>query len=232
MKSLAVLLLLTAGAFAETNDIFVAVERNDVKNVATILKADPSQAGKVAFSGGGTPLHSAAFRGNVEIVKLLLDNGASPNTKDRDNIETPLHRAAACPSNEVVKLLLAKGGDPNIKRRDGQTPLHVAAERGRKDNVATLLAAKADPKAVENTNAFTPLHLAVVYRPAGIWYRGSLAEALKKLEDDYQGIAQLLLDAGATLNAKTKNGKTPLGYAIERKRPEMEAFLRQRNAAE
>ena len=38
----------------------------------------------------GTPLHSAAFRGRLEIAKALLDHGANADAKN-DQAETPLH---------------------------------------------------------------------------------------------------------------------------------------------
>ena len=33
----------------------------------------------------GTPIHYAVLRGHVEVMKMLLQNRADPNTKDIDN---------------------------------------------------------------------------------------------------------------------------------------------------
>ena len=40
--------------------------------------------------GGWTSLHVAAFNGNLEMIKLLLQSGAQINSKDNDDW-TPLH---------------------------------------------------------------------------------------------------------------------------------------------
>lgn len=40
---------------------------------------------------GVTPLHRAAYRGNTEIVQLLLRGGASPSAQDCDG-KTALHK--------------------------------------------------------------------------------------------------------------------------------------------
>ena len=71
------------------------------------------------------PLHTAAFRGRVEDVKLLLERGADPNAKDNAG-RTPLHFAAFRGHVEIVKLLLERGADPWIADNDGRIPLDYA----------------------------------------------------------------------------------------------------------
>lgn len=44
--------------------------------------------------------------------------------------------------------------------------------------------------------------------------------------------AKLLLEHGAEINAKTKDGKTPLAFALSRSQTEMAAFLRRRGAVQ
>jgi ankyrin repeat protein len=52
--------------------------------------------GETAVDGarGYTPLHSAAFHGNTEAVKVLLKHGANPRTRDRKYYATPAGWAA------------------------------------------------------------------------------------------------------------------------------------------
>lgn len=45
-------------------------------------------------------------------------------------------------------------------------------------------------------------------------------------------LAALLLEHGAGINVKTKDGKTPLAFAISRNQVEMATFLRERGAAQ
>ncbi len=71
---------------------------------------------------GWTPLMSAVTKNedcdNTEMVRLLLDNGASPNHvyisgKDRQHATTPLMIAIDSGSVDTVRTLLEKGADPN-----------------------------------------------------------------------------------------------------------------------
>ena len=45
---------------------------------------------ELADNFGNRPLHFACDHGHIETINLLLENGASPNSRDRDG-ETPLH---------------------------------------------------------------------------------------------------------------------------------------------
>jgi uncharacterized protein len=77
---------------------------------------------------GWTPLHCAAFKGDLEVVELLLDKGAPPDTRDNKNKWTALHYAAAHGHSRLIAPLIKAGADPNaVSGPDRNTPLHVAA---------------------------------------------------------------------------------------------------------
>ena len=94
-----------------------------------------------------TPLMMAAAMGRVEIVKLLLENGANPNVGEEFSHDSTLANKRlfaslmlAVESNnaEVVRLLLLNGANPNIEILKGQ-PLQKAIENNRIDIVIMLL---------------------------------------------------------------------------------------------
>jgi ankyrin repeat protein len=75
------------------------------------------------------PLHSAAAREDVTIVRMLLTAGADPNARQQMDF-TPLHAAAQNGNSEMVEVLLAAGADPTLTSADGRTAADCAAERG------------------------------------------------------------------------------------------------------
>lgn len=69
-----------------------------------------------------TILYCACKKGNVEIVRWLLEKGAHHDIRDR-NLSTPLHAAAYYNHIEVVKLLLLEyEANPNVVNRWGSKP--------------------------------------------------------------------------------------------------------------
>ena len=105
-----------------------------------------------------TILMQASRAGDVDSVKLLLQNGADPNLKDTMGWAALHH--TAIPSKKtnhsyVAKLLLESGADINIKDNKKRTPLHRAAQYGYKESVILFLEYGADPNAIDY-NGWTP----------------------------------------------------------------------------
>ena len=73
---------------------------------------------------GTTLLHSASNSGNMELVCLLIQEGADVNAQDEDG-ESPLHSAMAKSDNyNVARTLIENGADLSCKALDGRTPFH------------------------------------------------------------------------------------------------------------
>ncbi|XP_062068561.1 ankyrin repeat domain-containing protein 31 isoform X4 [Lepus europaeus] len=74
---------------------------------------------------GESRLHLAARRGNLSLVKTLIDSGANVNLKDHAGW-TPLHEASQKGCSDVIIELLNAGANVNCGNLDGILPLHDA----------------------------------------------------------------------------------------------------------
>ncbi len=110
---------------------------------------------------GFTPLGLAAFFGNADAVRVLLDHGAAVDRSDRSRFaNTALDAAAAANHADVVRILLAAGAPVNVRDSVRATPLHKAAQHGNAEVVRMLLEKGADVTAVGDDGA-TPLAYAL-----------------------------------------------------------------------
>ena len=81
---------------------------------------------------GWTPLHYAATSGQLEMIKLLIDEHAYIDTES-PNQSTPLMLAAMYGTEAAVKLLLQEGADPSVKNQLGLNAADFAAKAERMD---------------------------------------------------------------------------------------------------
>ena len=155
---------------------------------------------RVRGNGGTTPLHFAAYHGDLEMVRVLLDYKADVNVRADDGW-TPLHtvsqgsRTGVAPFNfpqlwlEVARLLIEHGADVNARKDDGQASLHLVGTAG---VVHLLLEHGANVGAVDNEGR-PPLHLAAGYGTTEV--------------------VRVLLEHGANVDAVDNEGRTPLHSA-------------------
>lgn len=220
--------------------LHVAAAAGDVEQVKRLINAGhPINAQHP--SGSLTPLHKAAGEGRADVVQVLVEAGAHLNYKT-DNGQTPLHLAAKIGSVEICKLLIEAGANPTLIDKDNTTPRGIAAQEGHTE-VAELFPEDRFSRKTENDsvvdsdlyNAVSNGHTEVV--------KTLIAEMRKgKHFDGYYGwdmntvgredgndntllhvaaangdaqIANLLLEAGASVTAKNNHNKTPVDLAHE-----------------
>jgi ankyrin repeat protein len=87
---------------------------------------------------GGAALAFAADKGNIEILEVLIKNGADVNATDDEMGITPLMDAAYMNQVAAVETLLKYGADKNISDKNGKTAIEYATQRKNKRIVKIL----------------------------------------------------------------------------------------------
>jgi ankyrin repeat protein len=101
---------------------------------------------------GNSILHIACWKGNTDMVLMLLMRGADINATDSKGY-TPLLVAIEFNHDDLATLLLQRGADINIANQALCLPLHVAALSGCKNVVVPLLQRGADIDAIETVRS-------------------------------------------------------------------------------
>ncbi len=188
--------------------IIEAVKGGDVQQVKAILQRSNTAAGNSEVNrrgqSGDTPLSVASRKGNIGIVKLLIEYGAMVDGGKEGRNRTPLIEAAGQGQTEVVQYLIAKGADVNAKRQGVTALLAAFTERhspfsapgDEQKTIRSLLENGADVNVQDESwmkTGRTPLMLAVAQGDAAL--------------------VQLILSKGANLDLKNKDGDTALSLA-------------------
>ncbi|HEX5228693.1 MAG TPA: ankyrin repeat domain-containing protein [Bryobacteraceae bacterium] len=127
----------------------------------------------------------------VDLMKTLLDHGANPNAA----LKTPTLQRAHTP------------GEPSLN--EGSTPLMRAAKNGDSDAIRLLLKYGADPNARQKNQTTALMFAAGLGRGTGAFTKDYATEA-ELLES-----VQVLVAAGADVNAVNDTGETPLHYGAQ-----------------
>ncbi|CAG8579977.1 12288_t:CDS:2, partial [Racocetra fulgida] len=105
-------------------------------------------------------LHYCAWKGNIKILKFLLDN--EETLGHDDNGKTPLHWAASEGHETTVKYLIELNASlVNEVDKNNETALYDAVWNGHINVIEILLKEKADIN-IENKNNWKPLDIAII----------------------------------------------------------------------
>jgi len=208
--------------------LLTAIIEDDRSTVRQLLKAEPALATALIAKprlcqskifhwiyAGDTALHLAAAGHRVELVRVLLDAGADPNSARNHRKSGPLHYTADGYVNgrawnpkrqvQTIQTLLEAGADISAQDKNGATPLHRAVRTRCADAVQFLLEHGSDAK-LKNKPGSTPFHLAAQNTGRG----GSGAEAAKAAQGQ---IIQHFLAYGLSPDLKDSKGKSVLDWA-------------------
>lgn len=215
---------------------------NDLDKMKLLLQygADINDSSR----SGNTALLVACGAGSSSAtIQWLLDNGASPFAKRWGN-ETAFMRASQYSDTAILGLLLAKGSDINAHPW-GFTPLMYAARSGNWPGIFWLLNHGADPNIMDETGTTILLWAAEQNNLAAVKAlvkKTSDINTIDKIagmtplmwaaynEHDNPQIIQILLDNGAKINIKAKNGSTALSWALKKGNTATVALLRKAGA--
>jgi hypothetical protein len=130
---------------ASEPDFFFAVAVGDMDRVKLLLAKDEKLAVTAGdpqdiLADGAQPLHLAAFTGQFEIAKLLVEKGASVNDRGSWANTEPLEKACWADRPEIVTFLLDHGAKIDGTDSDfTHSPLFNAAQDGHPDVVKILI---------------------------------------------------------------------------------------------
>ncbi len=133
-------------------DLHSAVFTGDLETIRQHIKAG-SDLNVLEPSRASTPLITAAYLGNTEAAKILIDAGAELNYQNADG-STALHTAAVFGKTNVAKILIDAGIDVNSQNNQGASALHTATFFCHVEIVEALLAKGAD-KTLKNKTGQT-----------------------------------------------------------------------------
>jgi len=204
----------------EVIDAITAVSQNDSNALQKLLDSglDPNLTGVENYQAS---LLSIACRNNsIDMVKLLLANGADVNIKGHGDYTSLMWAAESAKTTELMELLITEGADINPIAQDGVNALikaifGVLSDSGSLAAVKLLIEKGMDVNyAIDDEGA--PGYNALMF-----------AVRWGKIE-----VAKYLISVDADVNAQAGSGDTPLSIAVEEEHEAIIKLLKEAGAKE
>ena len=174
----------------------------------------------------GNALQPAAYQGNVSLVEFLLSKSVDVNAQGNEG-GMALTAASSGAHESIVRLLLSAGANINADSEGWGTALISASTRGHESIVRLLLSAGAD------VNAYSEIRETPLMAASGFNKDASVVQLLLAHNANVNAIGgvfgtalnsasfygnldavRILLDGGADVNARERQNKMALEYAI------------------
>ena len=169
---------------------------------ACVLKAATVNSHSLGCARGDTALHYAVSLDycSCDVLNCLIENGADVNVRKEYSKRTPLMIAAHCKNLNAVEFLLKHGAIVDVQDKRNKSSLHYGVEGALLsgdtsfDVVSCLLNHGADINAPMN---------------------GKYTALMMACRSQHVRLVKFLLQQGANVQEKDKDGKTALHFACE-----------------
>jgi RNA polymerase sigma factor (sigma-70 family) len=180
-----------------SKEMLLAATAGDLAQIDALLKRDPDLVGPQSDPEHRhdyvTRLHHAAWGGQLEAVKLLLEHGADVNAVEPSHGLTPLGYARLFPRGDLTKFVPMAN---QLITHGAKADIFCVASLGMVDEVEAIPAVNPDlvnARPSKSDERMQPLHVAAL--------RGQIE------------VAECLLAHSADPNATDDGGRTPLAWA-------------------
>ena len=189
---------------------------------------------------GRTCLHVAARCGHTETVRYLVGlPEVELNHQDSEDKDTALHLAVCAVQTDVVQVLIDAGADIDTQNDYGCSPLHTACESGELYIVKMLVRAGAEVRATNDIGCTCLIIAACSGRTEFVRYLVGLPEVElnhQNVTNNYTAlhyavcavqtdVVQVLIDAGADIDTRGDDGRSPLHTAYNSETPDVVKML-------
>lgn len=217
----------------DTSPLHMAASEGNMEEIARLITTNPALVHTHARGGRGhsisfvtqwTPLHEAAYTGQAEAARLLIDNGADPNAETGPcrAMLTPLFVAVQAEQTEVWPLLMQHSSEPVREKAITHAMLNKSPEMFASllDRHEGFAAGSEHARRLMHLTPEAPGHLPVL-EARGVRIDLIAATGL----GDIKRMKGILADDPEQLNTLTSNKETALHVAVRQKQFEAAELL-------